>query len=213
MMLDDDAGEIKAWDYACFAMYSSAWYVANPRSFLLEGSIDGSTWVELDSETDALHNRSYATGNGRWTSTDTAPSRNQVRNLETECYRFKNSAAGSVSLNAPPLANVSEISVAAGATLRYVGEVAPIRALKVSAAGAGTIDGATFAGEGALAVDGLDESQPSAEIGLTLANVTGAANIESWSITVNGDATAHYFVRLGGGKIVVAKRGMRVIVR
>jgi autotransporter-associated beta strand protein len=106
----------------------------------------------------------------------------------------------------------SSFSVAAGATLKLVGSPVIVSNLVVSAAGAGTLEGAfSFAETGTLEVQDLPEEFPVTLPG-TYSGCSGFANIANWSVTCGGEA-ARLSVNIIDGKIVISKLGMHIIIK
>ena len=106
----------------------------------------------------------------------------------------------------------SSVSVASGATLKLVGSPVIVSNLVVSAAGAGTLEGAfSFAETGTLEVKNLPEEFPVTLPG-TYSGCSGFANIANWSVTCGGKA-ARLSVNIIDGKIVISKLGMHIIIK
>ena len=106
----------------------------------------------------------------------------------------------------------SSVSVASGATLKLVGSPVIVSNLVVSAAGAGTLEGAfSFAETGTLEVQNLPEEFPVTLPG-TYSGCSGFANIANWSVTCGGKA-ARLSVNIIDGKIVISKLGMHIIIK
>ena len=106
----------------------------------------------------------------------------------------------------------SSVSVASGATLKLVGSPVTVSNLVVSAAGAGTLEGAfSFAETGTLEVQDLPEEFPVTLPG-TYSGCSGFANIANWSVTCGGKA-ARLSVNIIDGKIVISKLGMHIIIK
>jgi uncharacterized membrane protein len=84
--------------------------------------------------------------------------------------------------------------------------------LVVSAAGAGTLEGAfSFAETGTLEVQDLPEEFPVTLPG-TYSGCSGFANIANWSVTCGGKA-ARLSINIIDGKIVISKLGMHIIIK
>ena len=106
----------------------------------------------------------------------------------------------------------SSVSVAAGATLKLVGSPVIVSNLVVSAAGAGTLEGAfSFAETGTLEVQDMPEEFPVTLPG-TYSGCSGFANIANWSVTCGGKA-ARLSINIIDGKIVISKLGMHIIIK
>ena len=108
-----------------------------------------------------------------------------------------------------PLANVRSVSVAAGATLKTDAGV-EIRSLKVDSAGAGTLDGFSFAGNGTIdVVFGNGVPRPVVLSG-TYVNCKGLENIAGWGVKFNGSRSYGYRAKVVNGTIAIVPKGMTV---
>lgn len=109
------------------------------------------------------------------------------------------------------LANVRSVSVAAGATLATEDGL-ELPALAIDANGMGTIDGFTFAADGALEVLNASDAADIALPG-NYVNCTGQDNLQDWSLTVNGKPTMKRQLVNVNGVLHLIKRGSLLIVR
>lgn len=188
--------EIVRYDFCSSSSVSNA-----PSTFSLEGSVDGVAWTLLH----AVTNQPPVSGGWRWVSDD------------TEFSKQYTSAGFSVSghSTAPsPLANVRSVSVAAGATLRAIGTVAPIRGLTVDAAGAGTIDGFSFSSDAGCTLNVRNAGRfDFLALPGTYTNVTGLANIANWAVAVDGVAKPSLSAVVKNGAIAIFRKGLLLIVK
>ena len=120
---------------------------------------------------------------------------------------------------APALASLPNLSVAAGATFRVesdAGASAPtVSGVTVDgAAGAGTVEGVAFAANGTIDVTGITDAQ-AVTLPLGFAGTDGAANLQNWSVTVDGEPPVKYSctVSADGSQLTVARRGTIFVVR
>ena len=106
---------------------------------------------------------------------------------------------------------VRSVSVAANATLKTETEVT-VSSLKVDAAGAGTMDGFTFAANnGTLdVVSGMEIPPYGAILPGTYVNCEGFENIAGWNLKMNGDTSRKYRIKVRGGHICIVPRGISV---
>jgi hypothetical protein len=109
-----------------------------------------------------------------------------------------------------PLQNVRSVSVAAGATLKTYDGV-EISSLKVDSAGAGTIDGFTFAENGTIDVSNPPDD--SSFLPGTYVNCSGLENVSGWALKVNGTANAKCKVIVRNGKLYFARLGFVITFR
>lgn len=110
-----------------------------------------------------------------------------------------------------PLQNVRSVSVASGATLRTQTPVV-ISSLKVNAAGAGTMDGFTFAENGTLNVT-AESFADSIDLPGTYVNCTGLGNIAGWSLELNGVSSRKFKPVVANGQIRLLLHGFAVTIR
>ena len=111
-----------------------------------------------------------------------------------------------------PLQNVRSVSVDEGATLRAE-ETVVLHALKVDAAGAGTLDGFAFAQGDSCTLDVTLDADESKGVTLpgTYVNGTGLDNVAGWGIKVNG--RRGYRAKVVDGKIILVPKGISVSFR
>ena len=173
-----------------------------PTSFKLEGSPDGASWTELSRREHVVTPATKSTwySDGTTFSASVAPTGFEISKATTAGFSVESAAS---------------VSVAAGATLRAVGDAGEIARLSVdAAAGAGTLDGFELAEEGTLSIAGEPADAQSYEISLSLANCTTASRLSGWAIMVDGvDLTSKRVVSVADGKITVSRRGLLMIVR
>ena len=112
----------------------------------------------------------------------------------------------------PPLQNVRSVSVASNAVLRTETAVT-LYSIKVDSAGAGTMDGFTFAPTGTLDVAFAAALPSKAELPGTYLNCEGIENLAGWRVNVNGEKSGKYRANVSDGKIIVVMRGLSVVIR
>ena len=205
MRLTNGTPEIVRYDFCSSTMNSTTQgttSVSNcPSTFSLEGSRDGSSWTVLH----AITNNAINSVGGRWVSDDT-PFNKQYTNIG---FSVTGHTTGVV-----PLANVRSVSVAAGATLRAIGDVSPIQGLAVDANGAGTIDGFAFSSAAGCTLNVLNAGSFNAlPLPGTYLNVTGLENVKNWTVALNGEAKANVRAVVSGGSIMIVKKGLILSIR
>ena len=173
----------------------------HPVSWMFQGSRDGLSWMTLDdhvlADTTLPNELSWYSDNSAFDAT--APHTG---------YAFNANPAVS------SLANARSVSVAPGATLKTeYKNVGKIRALKVSASGAGTIDGFEFADEGTVDFVGDVPAKGAASFQITIANSMTASNIAGWSFTVNGVTDAKREMVFNGQTLSLLPKGLLLIVK
>ena len=178
------------------------------NSFKLEGSTDGQDWGEV------LTVNNAPLGNvNTWLSTlesctfGTEPEK-------TKHIGYKLPANGKTFPGAR-LEEVSSLQVKGDATLDVVGESMTVSKLVVDAASAGTTKNVTFAETGTLAVTNLP-SGSFVELPGSYPNARGLANIEKWTLTVNGkDYSSRRSIKVNAetGKITLSSYGLILTIR
>ncbi len=191
---------------ATFDLISSSSNVErNPKSFIMEGSLDGIHWDSLTNVT--LESNS----SGKWVFSKTSYS---VGNSGTHTGGAP--IAGGPTNAVLALANVESISVAEGARLVSLGGTAPIKGLTVDAEGAGTIENFAFAekGEGnACTLDVKNMQRSGGVLPGTYENCTGLENVAGWSLKVGGTETSKMHIVVEGGKIRIVPIGLIMTIR
>ena len=106
------------------------------------------------------------------------------------------------------------VTVAPGATLLAEGPNAvTIKALTLSGAGGGTIDGFSFAAEGTLDVTGLPNGTSAVTVPVTFANATDLGNMSRWAFCLDGAATAKMRFDVSANGITVRPIGFTLVIQ
>lgn len=191
------------------------------QAFALEGSNDGVNWYAIDD---------YDAGEGATpggNATTWRFSKQTYGNGDAQCpvSDLINHSGGREIDGCPQdlpavLANVTEISVAAGARLAVTGgDAVELRdgiTLTVDAStGAGTLANMILPENGTLNLVNVPEYSGSLEMSISGENVTGLDNISGWNISINGVAqsSSKRKCRYANGKIVVYNPGTVVVFR
>ena len=113
-------------------------------------------------------------------------------------------------------AHVASVSVAAGATLAagttlVASATLPLTGLTVDAAGAGTLQGFTFAANGTLDVRNL----PAGSMALpgTYLNCEGLDNLANWQVSRDGAVSSRLHAHVRNGVIYVTMPGLTLNIR
>ena len=206
MRLADGAGEVSSWDYSDYyglTGVEGGTRQMNIKTSALYGSANGANWEQLAVAADvpmrdnkglwAFDGRSVVTSGGH-----------------ANC----NTIASRVAQNAYPFLNnmVGAVSVASGAVLECLGEQVTFSRLKLDAAGAGIIRGATFATDGEISVENVTTKGEIVFAGL-FDGCDATANIGTWTIRENGDITAHRRAFVRGGDLRLVCKGFCVSFR
>jgi hypothetical protein len=172
--LSDNANEVCGCDIV-------SWSSQSVTAFSLEGSVDGTTWVNLLDKRDGDFDY---TQTKKWLSTLTAFPTADGKHIPAEGWRFTGHepAAGS------QLENVSAVNVAPGAKLKAVGAVTLNMLTLDAMRGNGTIDGFDFAKTGVVDVLSADSSEREIRASITFLNCPEGAlkRLEGWRVTFDG---------------------------
>ena len=217
MRLDDESAAVASYDLLGYGSKpNDRPYV--PRAFMLEGSSDGVNWYVL-SDYDVGGNifsgnwLTWRFGDETWDD--------EVTCLDT--YIMNHSTGKTISglSNLPAvLANVTEISVAAGARLAVTGgdavELRDSITLTVDAStGAGTLANIILPENGTLNLVNVPEYSGSLEMSISGENVTGLANVAGWNLSIDdvAQSSSKRKCRYENGKIVLYNPGTVVVFR
>ena len=211
MRLTNGAPEIVRYDIQTAGGSATTNYW--PKIATMEASVDGIHWdlVETNALGAVVENHEYdfsiplTCGSNRWFSDGTERVSGQVRPGAGFPIR------GRADIPAP-LQNVRSVSVDAGATLRTYDDVT-ISSLKVDSAGAGTIDGFTFAENGTFDVEAGEDMQRITVLPGSYVNCSGLANVARWSVRFNGTPSDKYIVGVRDGHITLTKRGFVIVYK
>jgi hypothetical protein len=189
------------------------------RAFSIHGSYDGVLWYQLDDYESPSGEYlakpvTWRFGGEGWSGDSSCPT-SALANHTT------GRKIASYTANLPAvLANVTEISVAAGARLAVIdGDAIELRdgiTLTVDGTtGAGTLANMILPENGTLNVVNVPEFSGALEMSITGENVTGLDNISNWGLSVNGVAqtSTKYKCRYANGKIVMYRPGTVVVFR
>ena len=186
MRLRDDAPDV--YGYGLATANDNAW--RDPDAWLLEASSDGTTWTTLDEKSGYM-----MTDTRRVWDMYAMPFPEHVRNVDW-C--------------------VSNVCVAAGATLNVGDERVQIGGLTVDCAtGGGTISCLNASEAGTLnLVNAAGVSFAQYELPLTVGTLANGNNLQRWRVTVNGVLLKEIRARPAeGGGIVLMEAGTTLIFR
>ena len=191
MRLPEDAAPVKGYVFVT----ANDSLGRSPSEWLVEGSFDGETWTTLDERAGVAQPYCLFTAMNAghpftFTSLAAAPGR-------------------------AALPDGSVVTVDAGATLNLNDDAATIGKLRVDCvAGVGTVNSFRPAAGGTLELVNVpaEVRLRNYEIPITVTGVQDAANLRSWTVTVNGVRRAAK-VTYRDGKIMLLSGGTYVIVR
>ena len=169
-----------------------------PKSWKMEGSVDGFTWYAIDDVTEApspTYEFKWVFSNGNY------------RNGTAATHSGGRPLAGST--NDVTVVYGNPVSVAAGAVVEADGLV-QLAALKVDANGAGTVKGFSFAEKGSVDVVNYDRTTA---LGLTFEDCTGTENFANWSVKCDGKDRPSKSLSFKNGVLTVESSGLIMVVR
>lgn len=217
MRLPNDAPAITGYDLV--PRYSSNYNNANassvPVAWEVQGSLDGLTWDLLDAQSydpDAQLEDTFFKG-GYWTY-DTAQfptDGDPAGTVHANCRKLDRSAPVQMP---SMLQNVTNVTVASGATLEVFGLPVTIRGLKLDAdEGLGTIRNVTLAQEGLLELTASHKVSYPLEFKADLSGLSDRENIANWPVTINGKLKNGYRAVAAEDGIKILPAGLVLIVR
>ena len=184
---------------------------AYPTAWSVFASDDGSTWTEVDSRSGETCNAAsgkYYTydGGAEYLADIRNKSVAELPGVVAEHFKFSGYRAAGLAPSALPV----QVQVAGGATLDFgcVTGGEPVDRItvdfsEVSAQNPATLVGAKFAANGTLAIVNASQGYSAGSpLPLVLDDVTDAANIAGWTLTIDGNPVQGT-VRIRDGRIVV----------
>ena len=181
-------------------------YDATPTQWLIEGSVDGVNWDEVEQE--GARNLRYSGSGNYWMSDGTRPA-DGVTN-PTGIAIFTQPAEPTNR----KMSSVSSLSVAPRTSFLVDGEVTVSRLMVDFATGCGDVAGCRFAGEGTLAVANMPDEQ-SVFIAVPFASAPGFSNIAGWQLEINGASprAGKYTVEALSNGLRISRRGLVLNIR
>ena len=201
MRLANNSAAVKYYDVC---IHSNTQGKNNPNSWLLEASSDGIHWDRLDD----VDNLAMPEESLWWTF---AGYQYYVSGTKVKTESMTNGKEIKSRPDATFSPNFTNtVSVAAGATLKAIGEVV-LSSIEIDAADFGTVDGFSFAASGELNVKNLPAD---GSLGGVFANAKGIANLKNWAFTVDGAAVPGKKIAVSpSGAVSVIPRGFALTVR
>jgi len=200
MRLTNGAPEIASYDLCAARGTNDNYFGRSPTAYSLEGSVDGIGWDLLDENNAA----EIPPKNGSWYCDSATFTNGAVRSG----FPVRGHSLG----GGMPFRNVSSVSVAPGAKLVADGDVI-LKGLTVDAtAGAGMIDGFSFAASGTLNIVNLPDS-PSVTIPIQVTNSTDFAEAAGWELKVDGQACPQKVFRVSDQAIRIFPKGTMIVLQ
>lgn len=203
MRLQGNAAPVKYADVCIHYQYTDKNdnIKSNPATWDVEGSTDGCHWKKLWSvEKLPPKTTSYVWSNTedlRYLSEETEVGKNGYEISSYPDYRVS-----------PNFSNT--VSVAAGATLKAIGEVV-LSSMEIDAVNAGAVDGFSFAESGELNVKNISGN---GVLGGTFLNSANLGNLKNWSVSVNSSPMPGKMISVSeSGALSLVSRGLVFSVR
>ena len=181
-----------------------------PSSWTVEASNDGVTWTQVDSRENLTPAKSTW-----WTMYDgEAAADAQTRGAPLQHFLFSGYVSGGMEADAAKAVTLQVDDEASVDLTAFTAAPQKIGGLVVDlAAGGGTVTGGAIAPNGTLAIlNGTPGFVFGAPLPLTLSGVSDAANLDGWSVTVDGAGVTGR-VKLDDGHLVVVAFGTVVYFR
>ena len=173
----------------------------NPNAWTLEASADGIYWDELHS----VVNKEDPDDSYKWTFAD--KKYENTKETESGVLGYEIASRPNVTIS-PNFTNT--VSVAAGATLKAIGEVV-LSSMEIDAVNAGTVDGFSFAESGELNVKNVSGN---GVLGGTFLNSANLGNLKKWSVSVDGSPMPGKMISVSeSGALSLVSRGLVFSVR
>ena len=214
MRLTNGAPEIVAFDYVNVYGSNSGSSTSAVKAYSLEGSINGIQWDTLYATDDAP----LASASWYWTSSNQRFQNNEVRVSSTTGYPIRGHSLRTFAT----LSNVSNLFVAAGATLQIAGladgETIPLKSgvmlevdcLQTNATA--TICGLAFPETGTVNLVNVPKGGTAFVPMDTSASLGFIANVSRWTVTKDGEPTK-YKISASSSGISVVPPGIVIVVR
>lgn len=201
MRLPKWAKKVTKYDIQGYILQNKAVNDRDVKSWTLQGSQDGKTWVDLHT---VISNSTPVTAQYQW-----------YGSLSTT-FDLDNAYPGNgSSLATPPgviTKTLGQTSVAGGATLEAVGAI-EVDNLLVDYAGAGTFEGVTFAESGNVCITNVPAGIVNSFVPVTFTGCEGASNLAGWTFLVNGKAARSHGISFEGNGFRIASKGLSIIIR
>lgn len=178
-------------------------------AFSLEGSCDGYNWTTITNMNDvALPEIAF-----RWYSYPDQAFRAGTRRPLSYGVGYPIDCRRHASSNAA-LSNCAGVRVARGAVLRRsgTGDIA-LQGMTVDSAGAGKIDGFSFAENGVIDFRGVSQVKGNVTLPADLSGVSGLPNVQNWTVCVDGVEKPSYRAVATADGVKMIRPGFSIIVR
>ena len=188
----------------------------NMTAFRLDASADGLHWdlgiTGRDCEDIDVPDAGYGTTFApRWDSDRSKVSKDIVKRLNLGMNVESVQASEEFSVNRYAF---SSYGAADGAKIQVFGEKLAVSGLKVDAAAtSGVLENIELAQSGTLEVVNLVDRTATVDLPLNIAGLSGAANVNSWKVRINGKKSNHSCSVNADGTIRITPAGLYLIMR
>lgn len=203
------ANRVTSYDLVVPYGQSDAAFNKTPRSWQLQGSVDGVHWDMLHEVMDANDqsaNMHYPESGLKdyWLASQEQWTTKLTKHLGGQPVQSGPATAFEQLSNAT-------ISVAPGATLEAEGEPIVIKKLRVSKVGIGALRNVVFATSGFITVPDMGKGEQSIELPVDLVDVVGFENLSNWECV---DAAGRMLVVSPSGTVLrISRPGLAIIIR
>ena len=203
--LPDDAPEICYYDLVCDQNYIDG-QNGHIAQFQLEGSVDGIQWDLLHETDGCIH----PTSNSRASRPDLTWVAGDNCVVSGFGYAIKGRPDSGEDVTS--LASVSEIKLAAGATLAATGAVELPKLTVDCTGGLRTVEGFDFAKGGVLTVSNVPAGAMF-ELPVDFVNCTNLDRLVEWTIVIDGKPNRRYAVTVKDERLCFSKHGLLLIFK
>ena len=175
-----------------------------PRSWMVEGSVDGISWTPLDTVISNAYENAVSGGSGRWFS----------NNKTTLGAGYGPYPSGEGARVRP--ASLSSVSAASGTVLESMDTLSANGITYDCAGGGGTLSGFTFATDTSVRIVNCDASAlggGKVVFPLDLSGCTGLDDTSRWTLSINGTPTSSRRLRVSNDGIVIVSTGFCISFR
>jgi hypothetical protein len=172
-------------------------------AFRLDGSVDGINWDEGIAQNDKL---AAPVKGARWYSDPDV----------SAAYGKRPGKGFKITQKAPAACHAfTSVGAANGGVVDIIGTPYTVSGLVIdAAASAGIISNVVFAAEGCIDVVNVETLDfDSLELPGDYSHLEGFRNLTGWKLRINGEDGVRMNVTSAGGKLVLKKRGLKIVIR
>lgn len=216
--LKEGAGIVSSYDIAITHGAATADGGVSPRTFTLQGSVDGLHWDMLDDVSDALAGDDPSKNGGMVVPADQGKwcwywmyAGKKADRGDTQVHAGK-PLSGTTDVAYPMLTGVRSVSVSGGATLAVEGDPVEIRSLTVDCRKTGgCISNFTFAAAGTLTVVNADPRE-NLKLPIDLTHAGNVDELEKWTLSAS-NLPAGVRIKVKGSEVHLHHVGLVLSIR